>query len=72
MYTLIRALGVRDAEIEMERNKNESLGIVAHQLKAPATAANLVHRYGYSKATLEKSPRTSVDYWTLRLPATSD
>jgi signal transduction histidine kinase len=40
MYTLVRALGARDAEIEMVRNKNESLGIVAHQLKAPATAAN--------------------------------
>jgi signal transduction histidine kinase len=41
MYTLIRALGMRDVEIEMERSKSESLGIVAHQLKTPATGATL-------------------------------
>jgi signal transduction histidine kinase len=41
MYTLIRALGVREAEIETERNKNETLGIVAHQLKTPATGVSL-------------------------------
>jgi signal transduction histidine kinase len=39
MYTLIRVLGIRDAQIEMERNKNETLGLVAHQLRTPATGA---------------------------------
>jgi signal transduction histidine kinase len=30
---------LRDVEIEMERNKNETLGLVAHQLRTPATGA---------------------------------